>query len=166
MDGPVDGEVNYDYMFKHERSFAYYGGDLPLDPPNGHNYATAGQWIIWRYPVDYVRTDYLEYPDLPEDAPSPLFRGPDEPLEPGEVFEEEEYWADGLWDRLWDEANGRTWLIWYAGDNHSFMRSRATFNKRQYKCPNRTRAPRRHSQNKSRRYHQIKQPGGSSCNQR
>ena len=142
----------------------YYGEDIPCDPPNGHNHATSGKWVIWREP-DWRGHGPLpiQYPELPDDAPSPLFREPEEPLEPGEVFEEEEYWADGLWDRLWEELNGKTWLCHISQPSGSPLLSNGqdcVSRSLKYKCP------RRESRKNRNRNHRIKQPGGSSCNQR
>ena len=145
-------------LYDLQKSVPYYGEDIPCDPPHGHNHATSGKWIIWRYPQEFVLSQFIQYPELPDDAPSPLFREPEEPLEPGEVFEEEEeeYWPDGLWDRLWEEVNGKTWLMWRSFGSQSLSYWVPT----QYKCP------RRESRKNRNRNHRIKQPGGSSCNQR
>ena len=152
-------------LYDLQKSVAYYGEDIPCDPPHGHNHATSGKWVIWREPEDFVRSQFIQYPELPDDAPSPLFREPEEPLEPGEVFEEEEeeYWPDGLWDRLWEEVNGKTWLMWQSFGSQSFSYTSGSYcvpRSLKYKCP------RRESRKNRNRNHRIKQPGGSSCNQR
>ena len=142
-----------------ENSVPFIGQGIPLVPPNGHNHSTSGRWIVW---PRVTRT-----PELPEDALSPLFREPEAPLEPGEVLEEdEEYWAEGLWETMWEELNGHTWLMWQSDRNgyYDYLPGRLDFYKCPNKCSNRTRPA--HSRKHRRNYHQIKQPGGSSCNQR
>lgn len=147
------------------------GQDLPTCPPRGHNDVTSGHWIIIRGHSDRWRGTLLLYPELPEDAPSPLFRGPEEPLEPGEVFEEEEFWAEGLWDEMWEELNGKTYLVWTSnlkdrrGEFSSGCRFLRQSHRNQYKIQKKERSRKNDNYHK-RRYHQIKQPGGSSCNQR
>ena len=150
-------------------TFPYTGQGLPRCPPMGHNHSTSGKWLIFRGEGENWRDQHLIRPELPEDAPSPLFRGPEEPLEPGEVFEEEEFWAEGLWEEMWEDLNGKTWFTWLSDvsfynldyDDPVYRLSR----KRRYKIQKREKY-RKNDNNHKRRHHQIKQPGGSSCNQR